>query len=343
MEIHARQETGSKSGLITRMALSVLLGGLVIAPMPVLAADEIPLPIAPGDAGLVMRFAMQGELGESGLLVASSPTMLLLEGIRPDSPASLADIPNPKYARVRIAAVEGKAVETLTEAQLRGAFFPKNPHVRVTFARKFERALNETLVGPVTLPLTSAARHVQLAMWLSAHGKHAEAYAAMPAGSPEGNQLSERTLLDAHLAAAAGDYAAAQALVTLIPPNDSLAPDAARLRTFIYERRSADLLSQADRAAAAGDFKLAFTALASVPNTGSFGVLRRLREADWRRAIAALPAVRREAQLAREARAERMRQEAATRQNEAARKAQEAEAKREEERRRNAGRPRIKL
>ena len=85
------------------------------------------------------------------------PTMLLVTGIAAGSPAAIADLPSPERFRVRVAAINGEAIEDLSLAQVLQAFNPSKGSVTLTLARKTETQLAELLVGPYTLPLSSQA------------------------------------------------------------------------------------------------------------------------------------------------------------------------------------------
>lgn len=316
---------------------------LVLTAAPAVAAPSLqPLTSAPGSAGLAILFVYTGRLGGTGLMVQSTPTMVLVRGIAEDSPASLADMPSPNRYRVRLAAIDGKAVEDVALPELLEAFSASRDEVRVTVGRKTEGDYTETLVGPFVLPLSPAKINRQRAEWLAGRRRFAEAREVLGA-APAPEELTQRALLEAHDAAAAGDHHTALALTTGIPVGDPLHADAMRLRARVQEARSAELVSRADLTASQGDYQGALDVLRSVSSEGSWGVLRRLREFDWRRAMKSREAYRRDAGQRRAAKAAEAAQDRAEAQSAARRRAEAAEAAREERRKRNAGRRRIKL
>lgn len=319
------------------------LAMLALAAAPALAARSLhPLTTAPGAEGSAIRFSFTGRLGGSGMLVQSTPTMVLLRSVAADSPAALADLPDPKRYRVRLAAIDGQAVENVALPDLLAAFAPEHDEVRVTMGRKTDGEYSETLVGPFLLPLSAAKINRQRAEWLAARKRFAEARDVLGAGLAL-DEIGQRALLEAHDLAAAGDHRTALSLTAGIPAGDPLHADAMRLRARVQEARSAELVSRADIMASQGDYTGGLDVLRSVASEGSWGVLRRLREHDWGRAVRAREAYRRDAGAIRAAKAKEAADAQAEANAAARRRADAAEAAREERRKRLAGRRRIKL
>ena len=94
-----------------------LLGALLLLALVSPAGAE-PLSTSPGNAGLVIRFRFAGMLGATGLTVQTTPTMVLVRSVAPDSPAALADVPSPARYRVRLAAVNGRLPTTASNAMM---------------------------------------------------------------------------------------------------------------------------------------------------------------------------------------------------------------------------------
>ena len=334
-----------------RSIFTLALTASLLLSTPALAAPEaglglVPLTTAPGNMGVAIPFRFAGRLGETGLMVQSTPTMLLVRSVAKDSPAALADVPSPGRYRVRVAAVDGRAIEDLDLDQLLKAFASSRDEVKLTVGRKVDGEYAETLVGPFVLPLSRAKIAGQKADWLAARRRFDEAREVL--GNTAPTEIAERALLEAHDAAAGGDHRAALNLTAGIGPTDPLYPAAMRLRARVQEARSAEIVAQADLAAARGDFGQALQIIRSVTGEGSWGVLRRLRETDWRRAVVAKAAYRKDSKLIR---AERARAAAAKAQAQrAARAAAQrravaaaAAARAERRRKRLAGRRRMKL
>ncbi len=296
--------------------------------------------------GLAIRFRYTGKLGETGLMVQSTPSMVLVRSVATDSPAALADVPSPARYRVRVAAVDGKAIEDLDLNQLLQAFSADRDAVTLTVGRKVDGEYAETLVGPFVLPLSKPKIARQKADWLAARRRFDEAREVLGTVAPA--EIAERALLEAHDAAAGGDHRAALNLTAGIGPTDPLYPAAMRLRARVQEARAAEIVAQADLAAARGDYGQALQIVRSVTSEGSWGVLRRLREADWRRAEQAKTAFKKDSRIIRAEKAQAAAAAAASRRAARAAAQRRAEAiaaseRAERRRRRLAGRRRLKL
>jgi hypothetical protein len=242
-----------------RTLLALALLAAIEAPAPA-APSQRPLTTEPGNFGAVMAHRYSGALGASGLVVATTPTMMLLTGVTAGSPAALLDLPSLERSRVRLAAVDGVAVEDLPLAALLSAF-EHSPSVRLTLARKGADDLVEDLIGPFELLLSkrAIARKADVAL--------------------------ECTLLDARDAAAAGDFEHASEVAAAIPTNNSLRRTAQQVQAGAFEARQREILERADLLASQGNFPAALRMLESIISAGAWGELRRLRERDWQRAV----------------------------------------------------------
>jgi hypothetical protein len=259
---------------------------LVLA-LAIAAADPRPLYTDPGNHGVVIPYRMQGTLGVSGITVQALPTMILVTGIAPGSPAELADLPSPAKYRVRIAAVDGVLVEDLPEPALMASFGSDREDVALTLGRKGPGDAEEMLVGPFRVPLSARAINHAQAQRIARQGHFGEA-----AAFAEPGELAERMLLTAHDAAAADDPDHSNDVASVVTGATSVRARAQMLRLEAAEERQRDLLDRADFLAEQGNYPAALKVLEGVQATGAFGELRRVREADWRRAIEARKAVK---------------------------------------------------
>lgn len=275
-------------GFLVGLAVLTAVAGEALA-VPV----SEPLYLNPGDHGLVITYQYRGGLGNTGISVEAMPTMLQIKGVAPGSPAALADLPSPDRYRVRLAAVNGQAVVDMSLQQLLQAFNPRQGEVRVTVARKGPQDLVEELKGPYTLPLSTQAIAHRQADWLLAQRRYAEARAYLEDRQVDTAVLADRLLMAAYDAAAGGDHTLAMTLTAGIARSNPLYERAQALRKSSYEARQNDLLAEADQLAAQGHFPAALGLIKAMSNEGSWGQLRRTREADWRKAIAAKQAHKR--------------------------------------------------
>jgi hypothetical protein len=287
-----------------------------LAPLPALADEAPELPItAPGSTGLTIRYQYLGTLGNTGLTVEAMPTMLMVKSLAPGSPAALADVPSPERFRVRVAAVNERPVESYTLRELQQLFNPTRGEVTLTMARKGEKDLAETLVGPFTLPLVSRSIAEQRAVWMAGHQRFKEAQALLENRQADPGLLAEKSILAAQDAARGGEYAKAMALASSVPSDHELAAEAQRL-TRLWRVAQADVvLSHADFLASQGQFTAALAALKGVPVEGTWQKLRASREVSWKDAL--------------DARVERVRLEKMAKVKKAAEEAKRREAERQ--------------
>jgi hypothetical protein len=246
-----------------------------------------PLYTDPGNHGVVITYQLEGTLGVSGIQVRALPTMLLVTGIKPDSPGALADLPSPGRYRVRIAAIDGVLVEDLPVSALKASFESNREDVVLTLGRKGPNDPQEILVGPIHVPLSARAINHKRADLISAQGHFGDAVAFAEPG-----ELAERSLLAAHQAAAAGDPDRSNALASVVTGATGVRARAQMLRLEAAEDRQQDLLDRADFLAEQGNYPAALKLLEGVSKAGAFGDLRRVRETDWRRALAAREAIK---------------------------------------------------
>jgi hypothetical protein len=246
-----------------------------------------PLYTDPGNHGVVIPYAMQGTLGVSGISVQALPTMILVTGIAPGSPAALADLPSPTKYRVRIAAIDGVLVEDLPESALKASFGSDREDVALTLGRKGPDDVEELLVGPFRVPLSGRAINHAQAQRIARQERYGEASAFAEPG-----ELAERMLLAAKDDAAAADPDHANDVASIVTGATGVRARAQRLRQEVAEDRQQELLDRADFLADQGYFPAALKVLEGVQATGAFGELRRVREVDWKRALEAREAIK---------------------------------------------------
>ncbi|MEB3222188.1 MAG: PDZ domain-containing protein [Candidatus Sericytochromatia bacterium] len=255
--------------------VALLLWGL-LSPAGARAADGRP-PLPAGLGGFTLPAPFEGALGASGLLVRALPTMWLVTGVLVGGPASLAGIPDPRAARLRLVAVDGRAVEGLTRAELLEAFAEARGRVSVTLARKRAEDAEEVWLGPFALALAPA----------EAGTRRQEVAAARARLLPGGTRLkaAERLLLEAHQARA--DEDAPRLVATLAGlPDAGRSSEAIALLAEVHERRMAELVRVAEAAAADGRYERARLVLRGVQASGTWGSVRRARDAEYRAALA---------------------------------------------------------
>lgn len=259
---------------------------MVLAPIPALA-EPAPslLTTVPGSRGIAIPFQYLGPLGNTGLTVEATPTMLLVKALAPGSPAALADVPSPERFRVRVAAVNGRPIEEFGLRELQKLFNPSKGEVTLTLARKDEKDLAETLVGPYTIPLVSRSIAEQRALWMAGHQRFKEAQAILANRQADPGLLAEKALLAAHDNARGGEYAKAMALVSSIPQDHALYGESQRLYRRWRAAQADFALGQADALASQGQFTAALAALKGVPVEGVWQKLRSSREAEWKDAL----------------------------------------------------------
>jgi hypothetical protein len=241
------------------------------------ATEGRPVPSAVGTGfGHAARF--EGELGSSGLTVLATPTMWLVTGLVPGGAAALARVPDPRSGRLRLVAVEGRSVDSLPRGELFAAFAEPRERVTVTLARKRSGETDEVFLGPFELALGREAR-------VNARREVAAARARLQPGGL-GHKAPERLLLEAHQARADLDAPRFRAALGALP-DPEVAAEAAGLRAELHERTMAEVLRLAEAAAADGRYEHARRLLHGLQASGSWGGVRRARDAEYRSALAA--------------------------------------------------------
>lgn len=226
-----------------------------------------------GNYGVVIPYRYVGPLGESGLRVEALPTMLLVTAVAPHSPAAKLDLPSPERDRLRLAAVDGVAVDDLPLTALLADFARDRDEVLLTFARKGADDLAEQLIGPYHLALSARA--------IAGQARSADIQAA-------------HVLLTAQEAGAAGDPVLEAELASRVPTTSPFRGNAVEVHAAAWQARQRELLAHADLLAAEGNFADALATLAGVAPGGTWTELVRLRETEWHKALAARQALRRE-------------------------------------------------
>lgn len=275
--------------------LGLALGWAVLTTEPARAIEGPPFPVFVG-SGFGQCAPFEGELGVSGLTVLATPTMWLVTGLVPGGAAALARVPDPLSGRLRLAAVDGRSVETLPRAELFAAFADARERVTVTLARRRPGETDEVFLGPFELALGREARAI-------ARREVAAARARLQPGG-FGHKAPERLLLEAHQARADLDAPRFRAALGALPAPE-VAAEAAGLRAELHERTMAEVLRQAEAAAADGRYEQARRLIRGLQASGSWGGVRRARDAEYRAAVAA-----RKAWLAEKRRAEALRKAA---------------------------------
>lgn len=272
--------------IISRFFLStVALLPLLVAGAALAVPVSEPLSAGPGNAGVAISYAFSGRLGTSGLDIEAMPTMLLVKGIAPGSPAALLDLPSPERYRVRLAAVNGRPVEELTLRELQALFNPIGERVTLTLARKGPSDLAEAFVGPYDLPLSNAGIAGLQSRWLAAQRRFGEAHAFLSDRQSDPDALTEGMLLAARDLAAAGDHEQALALVAKIAPESSDYAESQRLRTRWTLSHMNSQLGRADALAGQGQFTDALGVLGRLAGDESWKKIREDREAQWKSAL----------------------------------------------------------
>jgi hypothetical protein len=253
------------------------MGWIVLTAQAAGATEGRALPAVVG-FGFGQSAPFAGELGGSGLTVHATPTMWLVTGLVPGGAAALARVPDPRSGRLRLVAVDGRSVDTLPRAELFGAFAAARERVTVTLARKRPGETDEVFLGPFELALGREAR-------ASARREVAAARARLQPGG-FGHKSPERLLLEAHQARADLDAPRFRAALGALP-DPEVAGEAAGLRAELHERTMAEVLRHAEAAAADGRYDLARRLIRGLQASGSWGGVRRARDAEYRAALAA--------------------------------------------------------
>jgi hypothetical protein len=263
---------------------------LAIAPAlagPALAVPvSEPLSVGIGNNGVAIGYGYEGALGASGLMIEAMPTMLMVTSVAPGSPAALLDMPSPERYRVRLAALNGRAVEDLELRELQAMFNPARETVVVTLAKKGPHDLVESFEGPFELPLASAGIAALQSRWLAAQRRFTEAQDYLADRQRDADQLADNMMLAARDVAAGGDYAQALALVGRIKPGNPLYEEARKLKSRWRLSENNAQLSRADAYAGQGDFYQAIATLNGLTGDAAWLKIKSEREASWKDALA---------------------------------------------------------
>ena len=265
----------------------------VLAATPLLAAQapalavpiSEPLQSGPGNAGVAVGYAFSGRLGNTGLTLEAMPTMLMVKAIAPGSPAALLDLPSPERYRVRLAAINGRAVEELALRELQALFNPRQEKVVLTLARKGPSDLAETFVGPYELPLSTAGIAALQSRWLAAQRRFTEAHSFLSDRQSDADALAGKMLMAARDLAAAGDHAQALALVSKIDADHALYPEVQRLQARWRIAHLNSQLGRADALASQGQFTAALGVLSRLAGDEGWTKIKEGRETQWKSAL----------------------------------------------------------
>ncbi|MEB3328819.1 MAG: PDZ domain-containing protein [Candidatus Sericytochromatia bacterium] len=218
-----------------------------------------------------------GLLGLSGLRVQATPTMWLVTGVVPGGAADLAGVPDPRVARLRLVAIGGREVEGFSRAELLSAFAEVRGRVALTLARRRPGEAGEVWLGPFELPLGPG----ELA---SIRRKVAAARARLLPG-PRGKS-PDRLWLEAHQARADRDASRLRAAIGALGGADA-GGKAAAWWAELHEHQMGEVLRAAEAAAADGRYEQARQLLRGLQPSGTWGSVRRARDAEYGAALAA--------------------------------------------------------
>lgn len=259
--------------------------------VPLLAAPVLAVPVAEplstgiGNAGVAIGYRYSGALGNSGLSVMATPTMLMVTAIAPGSPAAMLDLPSPAQYRVRLAALNGQPVEDLSLRELQALFNPSREKISITIAKKGPKDLTELLVGPFELPVSNPGIAALQSRWLTAQRRFTEAHDYLSDRQSDPDSLADNLLLAARDAAAGGDYQQALTLVTRIAPSTPLYEEAQRLKTRWQLAEMNAQLSKADTLAGQGQFTAALAVLDHMGGDVGWQKIKELRQTQWKGAL----------------------------------------------------------
>lgn len=270
--------------LVRLILAATVLVPLAAAPVWAVPVAE-PLTTGIGNAGVAIGYRYSGALGNSGLSVMATPTMLMVTGIAPGSPAAMLDLPSPQQYRVRLAALNGQPVEDLSLRELQALFNPSCDKVSITIAKKGPKDLTELLVGPFELPVSNTGIAALQSRWLTAQRRFTEAHDYLSDRQSDPDSLDDNLLLAARDAAAGGDYQQALTLVTRIAPSTSLYEEAQRLKTRWQLAEMNAQLTKADTLAGQGEFSKALAVLDHMGGDVGWQKIKELRQTQWKGAL----------------------------------------------------------